>query len=597
MALAAAKARLEEEEESGQSAAMAALLGSNTSANPARSSCAESCAIGNDGANAGTSTAEAAVGTVTQNVAKQEETPATVFTKSSGTTGAVHSNLLRGDFILVMSQVLPDGLGDLIFGENAVHELARKLPVAWVRCYQKEESVAAGERLIAKTAASCVFGFVCSNQRDLLSGGAGTVTMEEVWSKARECFLAPWIFGLSTHEDELLDLVTRTRKSFWALTEYGRGMGNIYTYTGGLASMIPTGWPASDNTGGVFRSILSAPSTETDWRTRCAEFCGLGSVDPVNIRLWWFYSRKDDEKKHDFRILGDDTSVGNAASVGGVAFRRAAKIVPVDSGGNIALGHEKTSGEKLADQLFQVASDPNYKPKVDVSCAEVSAGIAGQLSQFLWAILFEPVFTKRLGKDGSRVIRDETATVDIIVAPNVLTRLREEGARTASAGNADTSAAVAVAQIAQLDLVSADGSLREMPLEKGRQVFVCSTRVPRQEMRTFLEQCEDPVFTTGDQSLAEAMFMDKVPCIKPDAKVQQWQLALNAKAQGLLHAVPDLGAILRGLVEDESARERARQASRLRSDSIQKQMETEIGMPPRLWNPTQWVLAKAGMLG
>merc|ERR1712083_616062 len=87
----------------------------------------------------------------------------------------------------------------------------------------------------------------------------------------------------------------------------------------------------------------------------------------------------------------------------------------------------------------------------------------------------------------------------------------------------------AVARVSQLDLVRPGGARKEQPLPSGRTLFICSERVPRTEMRSFLEQCEECVFTTGDQSLAEAMLMGKIPCVKPDAKVQQWQIALQAK--------------------------------------------------------------------
>ena len=46
--------------------------------------------------------------------------------------------------------------------------------------------------------------------------------------------------------------------------------------------------------------------------------------------------------------------------------------------GSIVVTYEKTSGEKLAEQLFQAANDPNFKPTTDVSCVEVES--AGQSS-------------------------------------------------------------------------------------------------------------------------------------------------------------------------------------------------------------------------
>merc|ERR1712048_858701 len=103
-----------------------------------------------------------------------------------------------------------------------------------------------------------------------------------------------------------------------------------------------------------------------------------------------------------------------------------------------------------------------------------------------------------------------------------------------------------------------------------RQLFLYSGRVPRHEMRTFLEQCEEPVFTTGDQSLAEAMFMNKVPVIKPDAKVAQWERALTAKMNGTLETVPDLGATFRNLVQKQDARDAARKRSLENSRMIEQ---------------------------
>eukprot|EP00434_Breviolum_minutum_P022396 symbB.v1.2.019769.t1/scaffold1596.1/size109882/8 len=131
----------------------------------------------------------------------------------------------------------------------------------------------------------------------------------------------------------------------------------------------------------------------------------------------------------------------------------------------------------------------------------------------------------------------------------------------------------------------------------GRKIYFCSVRVPREEMRTFLEACEEPVYTTGDQSLAEAMWMGKVPCVKPDAKVQQWHLALMAKVSGAMDKVPDLGAELRKLATDESAQKAAIRQSKERSEACEQQIIAQLGCPPNQWNPTQQVLARSGMLG
>merc|ERR1711920_869518 len=127
--------------------------------------------------------------------------------------------------------------------------------------------------------------------------------------------------------------------------------------------------------------------------------------------------------------------------------------------------------------------------------------------------------------------------------------------------------------------------MREIPINNSRRLFVCSTRVPRAEMRTFLEQCEERVFTTGDQSLTEAMVMDKIPCVRPDAKVQQWQVALVAKATGIIESVPDLGEKLRSLVTDEIVREKSCQQSKLHSRKVEDGIRAQLGGDPSTWAP------------
>lgn len=482
------------------------------------------------------------------------------------------SDPLGSRYVLVFTMVLPDGLGDLIFGESAVHELAEtELSVAWFRCYSSEEGFETGERLVRDTAGSVAFSFA-SRSRDGLRDAVGADRLEEMWRGAQERFLAPWIFGLSqADEDALLDVAERSGAGFFALTEYGRSMGNIHTYTRGLGAMVPTGWVVdSSSPGGVFKSILRAPRTDVDWKASLAEKCGLSAGTPV--RLWWFYSRKDDEKKHDFRVL-DRSAADDELHV-------LAKVVPVSADGSPLLGHEKTSGEKLAEQLFEAANDPTFKPTTDVALAEVAAGLAGQLSQFLWGILFDEMYTQRSSTQ-------EEGVVDIIVAPNVLTSFR----KTSSSG-------FAAARIPQLDLVTPGSTSRQELHLTGRRVFMVSTKVPRAEMRTFLEQCEQIVYTTGDQSLAEAILLEKFPSIKPDAKVNQWQLALAAFLMGKVGDVPDLGEALRQLALDEpGVRERTRQESRRRSDELERHMVAELGGPPETWSATHQVLARAGMLG
>ncbi|CAJ1364003.1 unnamed protein product [Effrenium voratum] len=295
------------------------------------------------------------------------------------------------------------------------------------------------------------------------------------------------------------------------------------------------------------------------------DYCGLKDG---KVRLWWFYSRKDDEKKHSFREL-DREALGDEEVPSHV--RVVSKVIPIDADGKLARGDEKTSGEKLAEQIFQAAADPSFKPQVDVTSAEVTGGV-GQLSQFLW--------------DSNLLGRVEGSQVDIIVAPNVFTAWRK-----ASAENR------AVARVKQIDLVSRDGTSQVFNFPPGRKIYICSVRVPREEMRSFLEVCEEPVYTTGDQSLAEAMWMGKVPCVKPDAKVQQWHLALMAKVSGVMDKVPDLGQELRKLVAEESAREAAKRRSKERSEACERQLVAQLGSPPSQWNSTQQVLARSGMLG
>lgn len=475
--------------------------------------------------------------------------------------------------VIILTHVLPDGLGDLIFGENAVQEMLRLGPVAWFRCYASEENFDAGEKLVHQTASSLFHSHACSNKGDGLAGALATGQLQSLWVQARERFLAPWIFGLSTHEEALLRLAKSTSTQFWAMTEYGRGMGNIHTYTQGLGAMIPTGWPEPGEAGAVFKSILAAERTQTDWRRKFAELCGV--ADPSRIRMWWLYSRKDDEKKHDFRVLGRESlPAGTPEKIRGVA-----KVIPVGDDFNIITdANEKTSGEKLAEQLFQASSDPNFKPNLNVACAEVAAGCAAQLSQFLWGILLDPAYLKKQdpGVD----------FIDVVVAPNVFTRWREVDGDSA-----------AVAQVVQFDLMLPTGRCQELRIPKGRQIFICSTKVPREEMRSFLEQCEERVCTTGDQSLAEAMLLERLPCIRPDAKVKQWQLALLARATGTVENVADLGAKMRNLVEDERSRQEARRQSEERSKSVEQSIIAQLQAPPNAWNQTHQVLARAGMLG
>lgn len=473
---------------------------------------------------------------------------------------------LSSNYCIILTQVLPDGLGDLIFGENAVLELQDLGAVAWIRCYSGENA-ASGERLIQETASTCAFSLACTTREAfgeaLIRGG-----LHQAWAGARGRFLAPWIFGLSQHEEALLGLAAKTKLGFWALTEYGRSMGNIHTYTNGYGSKIPTGWAPSDvvRPCGVFRTIRRAPSTDTNWRQVFAAHCG---ITDQKVRLWWFYNRGDDEKKHDIRFLEEEKDASSKPHI-----RAASKLIPVGPDGSIVVTYEKTSGEKLAEQLFQAANDPNFKPTTDVSCVEVES--AGQLSQFLWSVIFNETF----------VAKDAAEAVDIIVTPNLLTSWRGTSGSSCVAAN-----------IQRLGLMR-NGSTKEVQLQDlGRKVFLCSSRVPRGEMRTFLEQCEEHVFTTGDQSLAEALFLGKDVPVQPDAKVQQWQIARALRVSRGVDSVPDLGEEMRRLVTDEATQERARLFSKLESDETERSISSQVGGGPATWNPTHQILAKAGMLG
>lgn len=517
-----------------------------------------------------------------------------VSARSGNTSGVARfgggnsTGVSASDYVIVLTMCLPDGQGDLIFGVNAVLELMELLPVVWIRCYTNDESAGPGEALVAEVAGKVRRSIVCSNQQTLHETLGSQSQLQALWTGARARFLAPWIFGLSVHEEVLLRLAQSTGTPFWALTEYGRSMGNIHTYTYGLGTMIPTGW---DESGGVFQSIKRATQSDTNWKSTFARYCGLPVDSPAapKVRLWWFYSRKDDEKKHDFRVI-DREKLKGGAQLAAPHVHLVSKVIPIDAKGNLALAHEKTSGEKLADQLFQVANDPNFKPTTNVTDAEVAAGNAGQLTQFLWGVLLDPSFTPgvKTKDDGSA---DHSGFVDIVVAPNIFTKWRKESAE-----------GWVAARVARLDLTNCvTGETKEVPVGF-RNLYVVSARIPRPEIRSFLEQSEERCYTTGDQSLSEAVLLGKIPCVRPDAKVNQWQAALLARAQGKVNEVPDLGDLMRNLCaegpEADALRQEMRQASQRRSAEVERQIVAQLGgAPPETWNPTQQVMARAGMLG
>ncbi|CAJ1411200.1 unnamed protein product [Effrenium voratum] len=102
-------------------------------------------------------------------------------------------------YCLVFTLVLPDGLGDLIFGQNAVEELLDVGPVAWVRCHVSDEQLQPGEQLIASTARKLRFNLASSGKSSLHSA-ISRERLEQLWVEAKERFLAPWIFGLSEND-------------------------------------------------------------------------------------------------------------------------------------------------------------------------------------------------------------------------------------------------------------------------------------------------------------------------------------------------------------------------------------------------------------
>ena len=171
----------------------------------------------------------------------------------------------------------------------------------------------------------------------------------------------------------------------------------------------------------------------------------------------------------------------------------------------------------------------------------------------------------------------ERSVAEIIVAPN-MDFLRWAGS--------------SIVRVAGLELLSPSG--RAQIITPGRPVFLVAESVPRAEMRTFLEQCEDAVVTTGDQSMAEAVLLGKVPMARPDAKAAQWELALACAASGGLEAVPDLGESMRRLLWSAAAQAEVAAASAARSAEVEAQAVARFGEER---TPAQETLLRAGMLG
>ncbi|CAE7450154.1 unnamed protein product [Symbiodinium natans] len=146
-------------------------------------------------------------------------------------------------------------------------------------------------------------------------------------------------------------------------------------------------------------------------------------------------------------------------------------------------------------------------------------------------------------------------------------------------------------QVTSLELMAPDG--QATVLDPRRPVFVVASAIPREEMRSFLEQCEREVVATGDQSIAEAVLLGKLPFTAPDAKVASWRAALDAAANGVEH-VPDLGQTLRDLVGNEALRAQYVEASRRHGGAVQAELEAQFGSDV---GAVVEQLARAGMYG
>eukprot|EP00930_Biecheleria_cincta_P007940 TRINITY_DN109260_c0_g1_i1.p1 TRINITY_DN109260_c0_g1~~TRINITY_DN109260_c0_g1_i1.p1 ORF type:complete len:365 (+),score=45.27 TRINITY_DN109260_c0_g1_i1:32-1096(+) len=354
------------------------------------------------------------------------------------------------------------------------------------------------------------------------------------------------------------------------MSEYGRGMGPIHRYTGGLGRRIPTGWPSDDNyqesSHGIFKTILRSPDTtsrsKTHWGKRFAR--AVSSLFSQQLagrtpRLWWAYGRKDSASTHAFRLLTKEDRGSQAAP-------EVAKLIPIAEDGSLASGATKTTGELLKEQVDALVDDPEQQVKVDITApSEMKTHSAGQISQLLIHIL-------------TRDLQEEEKLIpEIIVAPNAGIR---------------TWAGTDVVRISSLELVDPRGKVTSMT--PGRPVFLVAQRVPRHEMRSFLESCEPAVVATGDQSISEAVLLGKVPFVKPDAKVAQWELALATLSKGKVDEVPDLGQILRDILSLETVREKLARRSQLESEQIEARLVDELGISR---TPTQELLIRAGMYG
>ncbi|CAJ1365522.1 unnamed protein product [Effrenium voratum] len=416
---------------------------------------------------------------------------------------------------VLLSLVLPDGLGDLSFGACAARELRR--PLLWGRIYASPAAREQGEDLAAALLPETASSLVFDSYEDFASGLAAG-KLDQSWAEANEIFLAPWVFGLA---DSVLTLARRQQRRFWALAEYGRGHGHLHSYSDGLGVHIPTGWQQGPENiqGGVFKTILTERLTTTDW---VGHFQGLLSL-AERPRLWWAYTRKDSVRVHSFRRVPCEKP-----------WPCAAKLVPLDAEGGLASGQAQTAGSLLREKIDTVLADPKKTVSLGVQLeSEVDAGVAGQLSQLL-----------------VHALSQTAAGPEVLVAPNA--GLQEWAGQ-------DT------VEITSLELISPSGETTA--LKPNRVVFLVARHIPRAEMRSFLAQSEREVVATGDQSVAEAVLLGKVP-FQPDAKVSQWRAALAADVA----TVPDLGQTLRDLLSSEELRQSLVNQSRAYSEAVEAQL-------------------------
>jgi len=486
--------------------------------------------------------------------------------------------------VLVLSMFLPDGFGDVIFGEHFVSEVLLAHPsLTWVRVYSNQISHDAGEALLrerihptastsgALPAASRAYASQEAFEADLQSRA-----LDELWTSASFVFLAPWVFGIHAKgEAVLLSLAKRVGREFWATGEYGRGMGHIYSFTGGLGHRVPSGWRAEEASGegslsgGVFKSILSAPVTGTDWRQRLASRIRPWPEDAADVpRLWWAYGRKDSAHVHAFRLAKGGESRGSGGRDGGGP-PEVVKLIPVSATGEFATGRAKTSGELLGNSLMGILNDPTQE--VDVTRkveSEVAARVAGQLSELLIHILT---------RDRSG---DAVPVPEVIVAPNA---------------DVEAWSGFKVVRITALELVGPSGKVEV--LEPSRPVYLAAESVPRLEMRSFLAQCEPSgVIVTGDQSLAEAVLLGLEPLARPDAKVQEWEFATAALREARVGSVPDLGETFRELLRSPSLQARVRKWSEARSRDVEAMAAQRLG-EAQLDSDVGQILMRSGMFG